>query len=88
MISSTVSLVAFTGILWNLSGPMNIMGIEIPHMMVFLVFIYVLITSLIAFKIGKPLISLNFANERLNANYRYSLIRLKEYAEEYCILLR
>ncbi|VGM96282.1 CDS102 [uncultured Avibacterium sp.] len=81
VISSTVSLIAFTAILWNLSGPMEIAGYEIPHMMVFLVFIYVLITSVIAFRIGRPLIKLNFANERLNANYRYSLIRLKEYAE-------
>lgn len=81
VISSTVSLFAFTAILWNLSGPMKIAGYEIPHMMVFLVFIYVLITSVIAFKIGRPLIKLNFANEKLNANYRYSLIRLKEYAE-------
>lgn len=81
VISSTVSLVAFTAILWNLSGPMEIMGYQIPHMMVFLVFIYVLITSVMAFRIGRPLIKLNFANEKLNANYRYSLIRLKEYAE-------
>lgn len=81
VISSTVSLVAFTIILWDLSGPMEIMGYEIPHMMVFLVFIYVLISSVFAFRIGRPLIQLNFANERLNANYRYSLIRLKEYAE-------
>ncbi|WP_040977220.1 ABC transporter ATP-binding protein/permease [Necropsobacter massiliensis] len=81
VISSSVSLVAFTIILWNLSGPMNIGGVEIPHMMVFLVFIYVLISSIFAFKIGRPLIRLNFLNERLNANYRYSLIRLKEYAE-------
>ncbi|WP_032092458.1 ABC transporter ATP-binding protein/permease [Necropsobacter rosorum] len=81
VISSSVSLVAFTVILWNLSGPMTIGGVEIPHMMVFLVFIYVLIGSIFAFKIGRPLIRLNFINERLNANYRYSLIRLKEYAE-------
>lgn len=81
VISSTVSLIAFTAILWNLSGSMEIAGYKIPHMMVFLVFIYVLITSVIAFRIGRPLIKLNFANERLNANYRYSLIRLKEYAE-------
>lgn len=81
VISSTVSLFAFTAILWNLSGPMTIAGVEIPHMIVFLVFIYVIISSLIAFKIGRPLIQLNFSNERLNANYRYSLIRLKEYAE-------
>ncbi|GJJ80213.1 ABC transporter ATP-binding protein/permease [Pasteurella canis] len=81
LISSIVSIVAFTIILWNLSGTMNIGSIEVPHAMVFLVFIYVLFTSIFAFKIGRPLIQLNFANERLNANYRYSLIRLKEYAE-------
>ncbi len=81
VISATVSIVAFTGILWHLSGPMKIAGFEIPHMMVFLVFIYVLITSVFAFKLGRPLIKLNFANEKLNADYRYSLIRIKEYAE-------
>ncbi|HDX1190330.1 TPA: ABC transporter ATP-binding protein/permease [Pasteurella multocida] len=81
LISSIVSIIAFTIILWNLSGPMTIANIEIPHAMVFLVFIYVLFSSIVAFKIGRPLIQLNFANERLNANYRYSLIRLKEYAE-------
>lgn len=81
VISSIVSVVAFTGILWNLSGSMNIAGIEIPHLLVFLVFIYVLVTSVFAFKLGRPLIKLNFDNEKFNADYRYSLIRLKEYAE-------
>ncbi|WP_044469823.1 ABC transporter ATP-binding protein/permease [Mannheimia massilioguelmaensis] len=81
VISSVVSIVAFTSILWGLAGPMSIAGFTIPHAMVYLVFIYVLISSVFAFKIGRPLIQLNFANERLNANYRYSLIRLKEYAE-------
>ncbi|MGC8054960.1 hypothetical protein ACP3WB_24710, partial [Salmonella enterica] len=31
--------------------------------------------------IGKPLIKLNFNNERLNGNYRYSLIRVRDHAE-------
>ncbi|TDQ59389.1 putative ATP-binding cassette transporter [Mesocricetibacter intestinalis] len=81
VISSVVSIVAFTIILWDLAGPMTLFGVTIPHAMVFLVFIYVLVSSIFAFKIGRPLIQLNFANEKLNANYRYSLIRLKEYAE-------
>ncbi|TYG34344.1 ABC transporter ATP-binding protein/permease [Lonepinella koalarum] len=81
VISSVVSIVAFTQILWNLSGEMMVGSITVPHAMVFLVFIYVLVTSVFAFRIGRPLIQLNFANERLNANYRYSLIRIKEYAE-------
>lgn len=80
-INSVVSVIAFTIILWNLSGSLEIVGHTIPHLMVFLVFIYVLIFSVFAFKIGRPLIKLNFDKEKLTANYRYSLIRLKEYAE-------
>ena len=81
VISAVVSIVAFTIILWGLAGPMTIAGITVSHAMVYFVFMYVLVTSVFAFKIGRPLMNLNFANERLTANYRYSLIRIKEYAE-------
>ncbi|OOF79756.1 ABC transporter ATP-binding protein [Rodentibacter caecimuris] len=81
VIDAVTSMISYTILLWGLAGPMMFFGIEIPHMMVFLVFAYVIFTTLIAFRLGRPLINLNFANERLNANYRYSLIRIKEYAE-------
>lgn len=81
LISSMVSVVAFTLILWNLSGPLEIGGFVIERGMVFALYIYILIATVIAFKIGRPLIRLNFLDERLNANYRYSLIRVREYAE-------
>ncbi|MGR6981892.1 ABC transporter ATP-binding protein/permease [Testudinibacter sp. P27/CKL/0425] len=81
LISAVTSIIAFTILLWKLSGPTALFGMEIPHGMVFVAFGYVLITSLFAFKLGRPLIALNFLNEKLNANYRYSLIRVKEYAE-------
>lgn len=81
VIASVSSIVSFTILLWGLAGSMTVMGVEIPKMMVFLVFIYVLIATVIAIWLGKPLIKLSFDNEKFNANYRYSLIRLKEYAE-------
>lgn len=81
VISAVTSIVSFTLLLWGLAGAMNVMGVEVPKMMVFLVFIYVLIATVIAVWLGKPLIRLNFDNEKFNANYRYSLIRVKEYAE-------
>lgn len=81
VIDAVTSMISYTILLWGLAGPMMVLGIEIPHMMVFLVFGYVIFTTLIAFWLGRPLIALNFINERLNANYRYSLIRIKEYAE-------
>jgi putative ATP-binding cassette transporter len=80
-LSAIVSLVAFTGILWSLSGPLTVAGVEIPRAMVFVVFLYVIVATWFAFKIGRPLIKLNFLSERLTANFRYALVRLRENAE-------
>jgi putative ATP-binding cassette transporter len=81
LVGSAVSLVAFTAILWGLSGPLTVMGHTIPRAMVWLVYLYVIIATIFAFKVGRPLIRLNFLNEQLNANYRYSLLRVREYNE-------
>jgi putative ATP-binding cassette transporter len=80
-VNAVVSLVSFTAILWGLSGPMTVMGIEIPRAMTFLGYIYVIVASVIAFRIGRPLIRLDFLNEALNASYRYALVHLRDHAE-------
>jgi vitamin B12/bleomycin/antimicrobial peptide transport system ATP-binding/permease protein len=80
-VSSMVTLVSFTVILWGLSGPLEVGGITIPRAMVFLAYIYVIIATVIAFRIGRPLIRLNFLNERLTASYRYALVRIRENSE-------
>jgi putative ATP-binding cassette transporter len=81
VVNALVSTFAFTLILWNLSGPMSVFGVDVPRAMVFLVFAYVLIATVFAIWIGRPLIPLNFLNERYNADYRYALVRLREYSE-------
>ncbi|MYN12285.1 ATP-binding cassette domain-containing protein [Pusillimonas sp. TS35] len=81
VINALVSTIAFTLILWNLSGPLTLGSVDIPRGMVFLVFGYVLLATACAVRIGRPLIGLNFLNERFNADYRYALMRLREYAE-------
>lgn len=80
-VSSLVSLVSFTLILWALSGPLSVFGIEIPRAMTFLAYIFVIVASVIAFRIGRPLILLNFLQERFNATFRYALVRLRENSE-------
>jgi putative ATP-binding cassette transporter len=80
-IRALVSLVEFTIILWALSGALALWGFEIPRGMVFLVYLYVLVATVFAFKIGRPLIQLNFLNEKLGADFRYALMRLREYSE-------
>jgi putative ATP-binding cassette transporter len=81
LVGSVVSMVEFTGILWGLSAPMAVWGTEVPRAMVFLVYLYVLMATVFAVYIGRPLIRLNFLNEKLNATYRYLLMRLREYGE-------
>ena len=80
-VSAVVSIFSFTKILWDLSGPLNILGVEVPRAMMFLVLTYVLVTTVVAFWIGRPLIRLNFLNERFNANFRYALVRVRDSAE-------
>jgi putative ATP-binding cassette transporter len=81
LLDAVVSLFAFTLILWSLSGALALFGYEIPRAMVYLVYLYVIVATVFAVWIGRPLIRLNFLNEQLNANFRYALIRLREYGE-------
>jgi vitamin B12/bleomycin/antimicrobial peptide transport system ATP-binding/permease protein len=80
-VSSSVSLVSFTIILWQLSGPLTVFGLQIPRAMVFLAYVYVIIATVFAFRIGRPLIRLNFLNELLTASYRYALVRVRDNSE-------
>ncbi|AYM43049.1 ABC transporter ATP-binding protein/permease [Mycobacteroides chelonae] len=80
-VNACISLPSFTIILWGLSGPLNIFGYEMPRALVFLTYIYVIVTTLIAFRIGRPLIRRYFLNERLNAMFRYALVRLRDTSE-------
>jgi putative ATP-binding cassette transporter len=80
-VGSLVALVSFTLILWQLSGPLVLGGIEIPRGMVFAAYLYVIVATVFAFRIGRPLIGLNFRNELLNASFRYSLVRLRDNSE-------
>ncbi len=81
LLDAVVSLFAFSIILWSLSGSLVLFGWEIPRAMVFMVYLYVVIATVFALKIGRPLIQLNFLNEQYGANFRYALIRLREYSE-------
>jgi len=81
LLEATVSLFAFSIILWSLSGSLTLFDVALPRAMVFLVYLYVIVATVIALKIGRPLIRLNFLNEQFSANFRYALIRLREYGE-------
>src|ERR1700730_17142874 len=81
LLDSVVSLFSFSIILWGLSGSLALLGWQIPRAMVFIVYLYVIVSTIFAVRIGRPLIRLNFLNEQFSANFRYALIRLREYGE-------
>jgi putative ATP-binding cassette transporter len=81
LLKAVVSLFSFTIILWSLSGPLELFGTELPRAMVFLVYLYVIVGTVFAVWLGRPLILLNFLNEKLSATYRYALVRLREFGE-------
>ncbi len=80
-IYSVISVISFTAILWNLSGPLTTFGITLPRAMFWIVIVTVLVATIVAFWIGRPLIWLSFRNERTNAAFRYALVRLRDAAE-------
>ena len=73
---AVVSVVSFAAILWHLSGRLDVFGVDVPRAMFWIVVVYVVIATGVAFKLGRPLIWLSFNNEKLNAAFRYALVRL------------
>ena len=85
LLNAVVTLVSFVGILWTLSGSFgfHFQGSEytIPGFMVWMAVAYCVIGSVITHYIGRPLIKLNFRQQRFEADYRHHLIRVREYSE-------
>jgi len=81
LLSAIVSLGWFVAILWGLSEGFTLFGAAIPGFMVWVAVAYALAGSLLAHRIGRALIGLNFEQQRFEADYRYSLVRLRENSE-------
>ena len=81
LINAIVSTIEFTIILWNLSGVLSVLGLEIQRGMVMFIYLFILFATATSVWIGRPLVKLNFQNEHFNGNYRYALVRVRDHAE-------
>ncbi len=81
LLTNIVSLVSFLQILYMLSFPLSLFGLRIPAYLVWVALGYSVLGTLLAQLIGRPLVSLNFIRQRLEADYRFALVRLRENAE-------
>lgn len=85
LLRAVVSLCSFVFILWTLSGPLELsLGgrqFSVPGYMVWAALFYAIGGTWMAHKIGRPLIRLNFEQQKYEADLRYALMRLRENAE-------
>jgi vitamin B12/bleomycin/antimicrobial peptide transport system ATP-binding/permease protein len=90
MLSSIVTLGSFVIILWNLSAgaPLMLFGGEwnIPGYLVWAALFYAVFGTVFAHLIGRPLIELNFFQQRYEADFRFNLVRVRENSEQIALL--
>jgi putative ATP-binding cassette transporter len=81
LLNAVVTLASFVGILWSLSGSFAWGGVTIPGFMVWMAVLYCVAGSVITHYIGRPLIGLNYEQQKREADFRHHLVRVREYSE-------
>lgn len=85
LLTAVVSLFSFLNILWQASGLVSIPwgdeGLVIPGLLVWVALLYALLGTGFAFWLGRALPHLNFVQQRREADFRFSLMRLRENAD-------
>ncbi len=81
---AVVTLISFLGILWGLSGSVTLpigAGVTVPGYMVWAALAYAIAGTWLTNLIGRPLVRLNFNQQRYEADFRFSLVRFRENTE-------
>jgi putative ATP-binding cassette transporter len=88
LISQLSSLVSFAIILWILSANFTLpyTNIAVPGYLFWVVLLYAGIGTILTHLIGRSLARLSFARQRYEADFRFSLARLREYSEQVALL--
>ena len=90
LLSSIVSLTSFVVILWGLSAaaPLVLSGVDysFPGYLVCAAVIYAIFGTALTQWIGSPLVTLNFNQQRLEADFRFNLVRVRENSEQIALL--
>lgn len=86
LVSSIATFFAFIYILWTLSGvitlPLGVLGTyKIHGYLLWVGVIYAIIGSMLTLKLGRPLVNLNFEQQRREATFRYAAVDLRNHAE-------
>jgi putative ATP-binding cassette transporter len=81
MLRALVTLVSFVFVLWILSGPFSFLGFEVPGSLVWIALLYAAAGTLVTHLIGRRLIRLKFEQQKIEADFRFGLMRFRENVE-------
>ena len=80
-IDSIGSLGVFSVILWKLSDQYIILGYHVPGSLLWIAIVFVIVGTYFTHLIGKPLINLEKQSQKIEADYRYGLMRIRDNAK-------
>ena len=90
LLNAIVTLASFVAILWKLSeaAPLHLFGSvwAIPGYLVWAALIYAVFGTVLTHLVGWPLVSLNFRQQRFEADFRFNLVRTRENSEQIALL--
>ncbi|MFL1416564.1 ABC transporter ATP-binding protein/permease [Pseudomonas fildesensis] len=86
LIKNLTSLMSFIVVLWEISGVLKFtlwgVPLTIHGYLVWVALVYAALSSVIAHWIGRPLHRLNVEKQRVEADYRASLLQVREHSEQ------
>jgi len=88
LLNALVTFCSFVAILWHLSetAPLALFGVTIHGYLVWAAVVYAIIGTAFTHLIGRPLIALNFQQQRFEADFRFNLVRTRENSEQVAAL--
>ncbi len=90
LLISVSMLVAFVGILWSLSGPLDVMlggmSLHIPGYMVWAAVLYAGIGSGLTWLVGRPMVRIQVRRTTAEADFRFGLTRARESGESIALI--
>jgi putative ATP-binding cassette transporter len=88
LLSTVSTLVSFSIILWTIPADFTMPGTDIivPGLPFWVALVFSLVGTWLTHLIGRPLVQLDFSQERYEADFRFALARLREYSEQVALL--